>query len=135
MTNRLLMAVVLLTAFVVNGWACTNFIVGKKASADGSVIVSYSADSYGMFGWLYHYPAATHPEGTMRDIRDWDTGKYLGQIKEAKQTYNEVLPHEGFQRERAVRGFCLQPVLGDEPFLGGVDGMADGQRVFREVDR
>ena len=90
MTNRVLMAVVMLAAFVVNGWACTNFIVGKKASADGSVIVSYSADSYGMFGWLYHYPAATHPDGAMRDIHDWDTGKYLGQIKEAKQTYNVV---------------------------------------------
>ena len=43
-----------------------------------------------MFGWLYHYPAATHPDGAMRDIHDWDTGKYLGQIKEAKQTYNVV---------------------------------------------
>ena len=47
----------------------------------------------------------------------------------------QFLPHEGFQRERAVGGFCLQPVFGDESFLGGVDGVADGQRVFREVDR
>ena len=79
----------MLTAVFVNGWACTNFIVGKKASADGSVIVSYSADSYGMFGFLCHFPAATHPAGTMRDIFDWDSGKYLGKIKEAKQTYND----------------------------------------------
>ena len=46
--------------------ACTNFIVGKKASADGSVICSYNADSYGAFMWLYHYPAAKHQPGEMR---------------------------------------------------------------------
>mgnify|MGYP000292815824 FL=1 len=113
MTNRLLMAVVLLTAFVVNGWACTNFIVGKKASADGSVIVSYSADSYGMFGWLYHYPAATHPEGAMREIHDWDTGKYLGKIKEAKQTYNVVGNMNEFQVTIAETTFGGRPELVD----------------------
>lgn len=113
MTNRLLMAVVLLTAFVVNGWACTNFIVGKKASADGSVIVSYSADSYGMFGWLYHYPAATYPDGAMRDIHDWDTGKYLGQIKEAKQTYNVVGNMNEFQVTIAETTFGGRPELVD----------------------
>lgn len=80
----------MLAVFVVDGWTCTNFIVGKKASADGSVMVSYSADSYGMFGWLYHYPAAIHPDGAMREIYDWDTGKHLGRIKEARQTYNVV---------------------------------------------
>ena len=47
--------------------ACTNFIVGKKASADGSVICSYNADSYGAFMWLYHYPAAKHQPGEMRN--------------------------------------------------------------------
>ena len=49
-------------------FACTNFIVGKKASADGSVICSYSADSYGMFQGLVHYPAAKHAKGEMRKI-------------------------------------------------------------------
>lgn len=87
----------LLTAFVANSWACTNFIVGKKASADGSVMVSYSADSYGLFGFLCHYPAAEHPAGTMRDIHEWDTGKYLGQIKEARQTYNVIGNMNEFQ--------------------------------------
>ena len=88
--KRIMLAVIFFAAMMASGWACTNFIVGKKASADGSVIVSYSADSYGMFGFLCHYPAAVHPSGTMRDIYDWDTGKYLGQIKEAKQTYNVI---------------------------------------------
>ncbi len=74
----------------VGAMACTNFIVGKKASKDGSVICSYSADSYGMFQGLVHYPAARHPKGTMRDVRDWDTNKYLGQIAEAEETYNVI---------------------------------------------
>lgn len=130
MTNRLLMAVVLLTAFVVNGWACTNFIVGKKASADGSVIVSYSADSYGMFGWLYHYPAATHPNGAMRDIHDWDTGKYLGQIKEAKQTYNVV----GNMNEYQVT--IGETTFGGRPELVDTTGIMDyGSLIYVALQR
>ena len=70
--------------------ACTNFIVGKKASADGSVICSYNADSYGAFMWLYHYPAAKHQPGEMRKIYEWDTNKYLGEIPEAAETYNVI---------------------------------------------
>lgn len=70
--------------------ACTNFIVGKKASKDGSVIVSYNADDYGMFIGLCHYPAGTHPKGAMRDIVNWDTHKYIGQIPEAPVTYNVI---------------------------------------------
>ena len=70
--------------------ACTNFIVGKKASADGSVICSYNADSYGAFMYLYHYPAAKHQPGEMRKIYEWDTNKYLGEIPEAAETYNVI---------------------------------------------
>ena len=90
MMKKLMMALVLLSAFVVNGWACTNFLVGKKASADGSVMISYSADSYGMFGWLCHYPAATYPAGAMRDVIDWEDGSFNGRIKESRQTYNVI---------------------------------------------
>ena len=90
MKNKLILGAALLVAAVTETLACTNFIVGKNASTDGSVIVSYSADSYGMFGELYHYPAGVHAKGTMRDIHEWDTGKYLGQIKEAPQTYNVI---------------------------------------------
>ena len=70
--------------------ACTNFIVGKKASKDGSVICSYSADSYGMFSGLRHQPAAKHQKGEMRKIYEWDTNKYLGEIPEAEETYNTI---------------------------------------------
>ena len=73
---------------VVTGNACTNFLIGKKASKDGSVFISYSADSYGMSGYLAHFPAAIYPEGAMRDVYDWDSGMFLGRIPEARVTYN-----------------------------------------------
>ncbi len=113
MMKRVLTAVVLLTAFVLNGWTCTNLIVGKKASADGSVIVSYSADSYGLFGFLCHYPAAKHPDGAIRAIYDWDSGKYLGQIKEAKETYNVIGNMNEFQVTIGETTFGGRPELVD----------------------
>ena len=70
--------------------ACSNFIVGKKASVDGSVMCSYSADDYGMFQNLCHYPAAKHAKGEMRKIYDWDSNKYHGEIPEAAETYNVI---------------------------------------------
>lgn len=70
--------------------ACTNLIVGKKASVDGSVMVSYNADDYGMFGKLCHYPAGIHQKGEMRKVFDWDSGVYHGEIPEAPVTYNVV---------------------------------------------
>lgn len=57
MKNKLILGAAFLLAAITESLACTNLIVGKGASVDGSVIVSYSADSYGMFGELYHYPA------------------------------------------------------------------------------
>ena len=70
--------------------ACTNLIVGKKASVNGAVMCSYSADDYGMFQNLCHYPAAKHAKGTMRTIRNWDSNKYQGEIPEAPETYNVI---------------------------------------------
>jgi dipeptidase len=70
--------------------ACTNLLVGKRASADGSTFVSYSADSYSLYGELYHWPAARYAPGTMLDVFEWDTHKYLGQIPQAAQTYNVI---------------------------------------------
>ena len=70
--------------------ACTNFLVGKNASVDGSTLISYSADSYFLFGALYQYPAKTYPAGSMLDIHEWDTGKYLGQIKQVQNTYSVI---------------------------------------------
>jgi dipeptidase len=71
-------------------WACTNFLVGRKASVDGSVMISYAADSHSLFGEMYHWPAATWPKGAMLEVRDWDSGKLLGQIPQVSQTYSVV---------------------------------------------
>lgn len=82
--------VVLSVFFVQTSMACTNIIVGKKASKDGSVFVSYSADSYGAYGVMQHFPAGTHKKGDKRIVRDWETNRYLGEIDEAPVTYNVV---------------------------------------------
>ena len=74
----------------VSSWACTNLLVGKGASTDGSTMVTYSADSYSLYGELYHWPAAVYKEGERLKVYEWDTGKYLGDIAQAKQTYNVI---------------------------------------------
>ena len=90
MKKTLMVAIGVMLMALSNGYACTNFIVGKKASADGSVICSYNADSYGAFMNLARYPAAKHKKGDMRKIFEWDTNKYLGEIPEAEETYSVV---------------------------------------------
>lgn len=87
--KRIVLVVSLLVSYF-SSWACTNFIVGKKASADGSVICSYNADDYGLFIGLCHYPAGKHEKGSVRKIYDWDTNAYHGQIPEAEVTYNVI---------------------------------------------
>ena len=89
-TRILVVTLAALAMSATQGEACTNFIVGKKASVDGSVICSYNADDYGMFIGLAHYAAGTHKKGEMRDIVDWDTHKYIGKIPEAPVTYNVI---------------------------------------------
>ena len=70
--------------------ACTNFLVGKNASADGSTMISYAADSYGMYGFLHFSPATDYEEGAMREVTDWDTGRPQGFIPQVKHTYSVV---------------------------------------------
>ena len=57
-------------------------------------MISYAADSYTLYGELYHWPAAVWPEGAMLDITEWDTGKPLGQIPQVRQTYSVVGEYE-----------------------------------------
>jgi dipeptidase len=89
----------LLLVFMVNSnsRSCTNYLVTKGASTDGSTFISYSADSHVLYGELYYKPAAMYPEGTMVDVIEWDTYKFLGRIKQARQTYSVVGNMNEFQ--------------------------------------
>jgi len=95
--KKLLSMAIFAMASWIQASACTNLIVGKAASTDGSTIVSYSADSYGMYGFLYHSAAGIHEKDEMVDIYEWDTGKYLGKIPQAHQTYNVIGNMNEFQ--------------------------------------
>lgn len=70
--------------------ACTNFLFTKGATKDGSTMVTYSADSHVLYGELYHWPAKDWPAGSMLDVYEWDTGKYMGKIPQVAHTYNVV---------------------------------------------
>ena len=70
--------------------SCTNYLVTKGASATGSTMITYAADSHVLYGELYFRPAKDYPEGSMLDIYEWDTNKYLGQIPQVKHTFSVV---------------------------------------------
>lgn len=70
--------------------ACTNLLVTKGATTDGSTFISYNADSHTLYGELYYWAAATHPKGSMLDVYEWDTNEFLGKIKQVSQTYKVV---------------------------------------------
>ncbi len=83
------------TLAVILGWwplghACTNFLISKGATADGSTMITYVADSHELYGELYYIPAATHLEGSWLEVYEWDTGKYLGKIRQVPRTYAVV---------------------------------------------
>ena len=70
--------------------ACTNFLVSKGATVDGSTMISYTADSHTLYGELYFWAARDYKEGEMLDVYEWDTGKKLGKIQQVKHTYTVV---------------------------------------------
>ena len=92
--KKVLLASLLFLALVLgsisNLSACTNFIFTKGATADGSVMITYSADSHVLYGELYFRPAKDYPAGTMVDVVEWDTGKTLGKIPQVRHTYSVV---------------------------------------------
>lgn len=110
-------AAVLLSA--AEGNTCTNVIVTSGASRDGSVLVSYAADSHYLFGELYHRPAADWPAGSMLKIYDWDSNRYLGEIEQVAHTYQTV----GNMNEHQV--IITETTWGGRPELedkkGGID--------------
>ncbi len=112
--NSLVTMLVVLGLFVSGPvLACTNFLVTKGASTDGSTMITYAADSHVLYGELYYRPAADYPEGTMLEVYEWDTGKYLGKIKQARHTYSVV----GNMNEH-------QLAIGETTY-GGLPGLVD----------
>ena len=89
-TALLSTALAAMTFFGIESKACTNVLVTKGASTDGSNIVSYAADSHQLFGELYYKKAGFWKEGDLRKINEWDTGKYLGNIPQVPVTYQRV---------------------------------------------
>lgn len=129
MVKRLMLVGAFLLA-AKTGWACTNFLAGKGATVDGSTLVTYAADSYSLYGALYHYPAATYPPGTMLDIHEWDTGEYLGQITQAERTYSVV----GNMNEHQL---CIgETTFGGRPELVDTTGIMDyGSLIYVTLQR
>lgn len=93
--------------------ACTNFLVTKGASKTGSVMITYSADSHTLYGELYYWPSRDYPEGAYLDVYEWDTGKYMGKIKQVRHTYSVV----GNMNEHQLS-------IGETTY-GGIPGMHD----------
>ena len=97
--------------------ACTNFIVTRGASADGSNMVTYAADSHGLYGALYSYVPGAFT--AMMDVTEWDTGRYIGQIAQAQTTYRTL----GNSNEHSL--FITETTFGGRPELenpiGGID--------------
>ncbi len=85
-------SILLLISLIWSGevFSCTNFLITRGASADGSCMITYAADSHTLYGELYYQPAADYPEGAMRAITEWDTGKPMGRIPQVAHTYSVV---------------------------------------------
>jgi len=90
MKKILISTVMMFALTAANTYACTNFLVTKGASKDGSTFISYSADSHQLYGELYFWPVAKYKAGAVRRIVEWDSQKFLGTIPEALETYNVV---------------------------------------------
>jgi dipeptidase len=93
--------------------ACTNFIISKGATKDGSVMITYSADSHVLYGELYFWPSRSWPSGTMVDVYEWDTGKYLGKIPQIAHTYSVVGNMNQYQLSIGETTFGGRPELVD----------------------
>lgn len=83
--------ILLISLFVVQvSKPCTNFLISRGATIDGSTMITYSADSHTLYGELYYFPAMNYPDGSFVDVYDWDTGKLIGRIRQVTHTFSVV---------------------------------------------
>ena len=124
------MCIVLLALSTTKATGCTNLIVGKNASADGSVMITYSADDYGSYGYLHFYHAAHHAKGEMRALYDYETNNYLGEIPEVEYTYNVI----GQLNEHQLS--IMETTFGGREELADTTGLLDyGSLMYLTLQR
>lgn len=122
------LGILLSTAFLLmhqlSGNTCTNVMVTRGASEDGSVLVTYSADSHYKYGDLRLVPAADWPVGSKVQIYDGETNKYLGFIDQAEHTYKVVGQMNEFQL------IITETTWGGRPELEDKKGVVDYQSLM-----
>ncbi|MDE6073226.1 MAG: C69 family dipeptidase, partial [Muribaculaceae bacterium] len=129
-TKKLLLTTALLTGAISQALACTSLIAGKNATVDGSVMITYAADSHVRFGFLENQPAADHRPGAMRQIIEWTSNKPLGQIPEVEHTYGTI----GNMNEHGLA--ISESTWGGRPELKGPNGILDyGSLIFIALQR
>ena len=129
-TSLLLAIMTVMSLIGTESRACTNVLVTKGASVDGSNLISYAADSHLLFGELYYAPAAVWQKGAMRTIEEWDTGKYLGQIPQVERTYQRV----GNMNEHQL--IIAETTYGGRPELEDPKGIMDyGSLIYVALER
>jgi len=130
MRRRTMAAAIVAMGLAVWGRPCTNILVTRGASADGSVFVAYASDSHEFYGDLYFAEAQDHPPGSMREIIEWDTGKRLGEIPQVSHTYRVV----GLMNEHQV--MVGETTFGGRKELAGPSGIVDyGSLMFIALER
>ncbi|MEW6743221.1 MAG: C69 family dipeptidase [Planctomycetota bacterium] len=126
-------ATILVVALFLNAPAalcCTNFIISRGASADGSVMITYAADSHSLYGELYYVPARKHIPGSPLRVYEWDTGKYLGEIEQVAETYAVI----GNMNEHQVA--IGETTYGGRSELEGSKGIVDyGSLMYIALQR
>ncbi|MDB4583732.1 C69 family dipeptidase [Draconibacterium sp.] len=110
----ILALIFLMTSYQISN-GCTNFLITRGASIDGSTMITYAADSHTLYGELYFQPAQDHPAGAMRDIHEWDTGKFLGQIPQPAHTYSVIGNMNEFQLAIGETTYGGRSELGSQP--------------------
>ena len=110
--------------------ACTNFIVTRGASTDGSVMVTYAADSHALYGALYHTPGGKYKSGAMLPVYEWDTGRYLTDIPQVKETWSTI----GNMNEHSL--IIGETTYGGRPELEDSTGRMDyGSLIYITLQR
>ena len=130
LTKAILFTLAALGINAVESQACTNVLITKGASTDGSTMISYAADSHQLYGELYYAPAAVWNVGDMRQINEWDTGKLLGYIPQVARTYQRV----GNMNEHQL--IIAETTYGGRPELEDPKGIMDyGSLIYVALER